>query len=127
MLTCSKNDITLWLYGDSMNVLPPNDQMIEEIGRLFGALGDSSRLKILRVLLDSSKPLTQGAVAEATGLSQPNASKHLALLAQAGLVYREPQGSAVLFRAVKPVVQDVCGIVCRHVADRIHSVYASLD
>jgi DNA-binding transcriptional ArsR family regulator len=110
-----------------MNTLPPNDQMLDEIGRLFGTLGDGSRLKILRVLLDAAEPLTQGALAEATGLSQPNASKHLALLAQAGLVVREPKGSAVLFRAVTPIVQDVCGLVCRHVTRRIQSVYASLD
>ena len=110
-----------------MNSLPPNDQMLDEIGRLFGTLGDPSRLKILRILLASGEPLSQGAIAEATGLSQPNASKHLAQLAQAGLVTREPKGSAVLFRPVTPVVNDVCGMVCRHVATRIQTVYASLD
>ena len=110
-----------------MNTLPPNDQMLDEVGRLFGTLGDPSRLKILRVLMGAADPLTQGAIADATGLSQPNASKHLAQLAQAGLVHREPKGSAVLFRAAAPIVPDVCGLVCRHVADRIESSYATLD
>jgi DNA-binding transcriptional ArsR family regulator len=110
-----------------MNSLPPNDQMLDEIGRLFGTLGDPSRLKILRFLLDAQEPVTQGTVAEAAGLSQPNASKHLALLVQAGLVFREPRGSAVYFRPATAVVQDVCGLVSRHVMARIQTVYASLD
>jgi DNA-binding transcriptional ArsR family regulator len=110
-----------------MNSLPPNDQMLDELGRLFGTLGDPSRLKILRLLLDAATPLTQGAIAESTGLSQPNASKHLALLAHAGLVFREPKGSTVLFRLATPVLEEVCGLVSRHVVTRIQSVYASLD
>lgn len=110
-----------------MNSLPPNDQMLDEIGRLFGTLGDPSRLKILRALLASPEPMTQGTLAEATGLSQPNASKHLAQLTQAGLVLREPRGSAALFRPVLPIVPEVCALVCRHVAARIKTVFASLD
>ncbi len=110
-----------------MNTLPANDQMLDEVGRLFGTLGDASRLRILRILLGAAAPLSQGAIAEAAGLSQPNASKHLAQLAQAGLVLREPRGSAVLFSPVTPLVQEVCGLVCQHVSRRIQSVYASLD
>lgn len=101
--------------------------MLDEVGRLFGTLGDPSRLRILRALLASPEPLTQGAIADAAGLSQPNASKHLALLAQAGLVSREPRGSAVYFQPATPVVSAVCTLACRHVARRIQSVYAALE
>ena len=51
-----------------------SNPMIEEVSGLFSALGDASRLKILRSLLESKEPLSQGAVAEAAGLSQANAS-----------------------------------------------------
>ena len=57
---------------------PLTDPMISEITGIFGALGDGSRLRILRVLLETQQPLSQGAVADAAGLSQANASKHLA-------------------------------------------------
>jgi DNA-binding transcriptional ArsR family regulator len=77
--------------------------------------------------LNSKVPLPQGVIADAAGLSQPNASKHLALLTQVGLVTREPRGSAVYFHPVTPVVNEVCGMICRHVASRIQSVYACLD
>lgn len=110
-----------------MNTLPLNDQMLDEVSRLFSTLGDTSRLRILRILMGAPAPMTQGAIAEAAGLSQPNASKHLAQLAQAGLVQREPKGSTVLFRAVTPLVNEVCGLVCGHVAARIQTVYATLD
>lgn len=105
---------------------PLNDAVILEVGRLFGALGDTSRLKILRALLDSGDALSQGAVAEAAGLSQANASKHLAHLVQVGLVLREPHGIAVHFRPVVPLVQDVCNLMGGYVRQRIQTAYQSL-
>src|SRR5664279_6484054 len=80
--------------------------MIDEVSGLFSALGDASRLKILRSLLDSKEPLSQGAVAEAAGLSQANASKHLACLVRVGLVSRDPEGNAVYFTPIMPLVGD---------------------
>ena len=41
-----------------------SNPMIDEASGLFSALGDASRLKILRSLLDSKEPLSQGAVAD---------------------------------------------------------------
>lgn len=103
-----------------------NDAVIEEVGRLFGSLGDVSRLRILRVLLDAKEPLHQGAIAEAAGLSQANASKHLAHLVQVGLVVREPHGIMVHFRPVAPLVQDVCDLMGGYVKQRIQTAYRSL-
>ena len=100
--------------------------MIEEVTDLFAALGDPSRLRILRSLLETGTPMSQGSLAEAAGLSQANASKHLACLARVGLVLREPQGNSVFFRPVLPLVEDICGIVCGHVAKRVRSSYEAL-
>jgi DNA-binding transcriptional ArsR family regulator len=97
--------------------------MIEEVSGLFGALGDASRLRILRALLDTKEPLSQGAVAETAGLSQANASKHLACLVRVGLVTREPEGNAVYYRPVLPLVAELCGLVCAHVTDRVKATY----
>lgn len=104
-----------------------NDQIISDVSRIFSSLGDPSRLRILRTLLEASEPLSQGALIEATGLSQANASKHLSHLVQAGLVLREPARNQVFFRPVQPVVQEVCGLVCQHVTDRIQAAYASIN
>lgn len=103
-----------------------NDMMIDEVSGLFGALGDASRLKILRALLDSKEPLSQGNLAEAAGLSQANASKHLGCLVRVGLVTRSPEGNTVFFSPVLPLVSELCGLVCGHVAERAKASYHAL-
>jgi DNA-binding transcriptional ArsR family regulator len=109
-----------------MSHAPLSEPMIEEVSRLFLALGDPSRLRILRCLLENGAPMSQGSVAEATGLSQANASKHLAFLVRVGLVTRDPQGNAVFFSPVMPLVGDVCDLVCGHVAERVKAAYQAL-
>lgn len=103
-----------------------NAQMIEEVSQLFGALGDGSRLKILRALLDSKTPLSQGAVAEKTELSQANASKHLGYLVRVGLVARKPEGNTVFYSIATTLVGQVCDLVCGHVSDRIKTAYRAI-
>jgi DNA-binding transcriptional ArsR family regulator len=110
-----------------MSAIPINDQVLEEVGRIFGSLGDVSRLKLLRALLYAQEPLSQGALVDLTGLSQANASKHLAFMVRVGLVTREPRGNLVFFLPVRPFVDRVCEIVCGHVKDRINQAYRSLS
>jgi DNA-binding transcriptional ArsR family regulator len=103
-----------------------SDQMIDEVSQLFGALGDASRLKILRVLLDAREPLSQGAVSERAGLSQANASKHLGYLVRVGLVSRTPEGNTVLFGIATPLVAQICDLVCSHISDRVRAVFQAI-
>ncbi|MCC7140025.1 MAG: winged helix-turn-helix transcriptional regulator [Planctomycetes bacterium] len=70
--------------------------------KLFRGLGDGSRLAILEVL--RSGPANVSTVIERTGLSQPNASMHLACLWECGLVEREPRGVRVFYRIARPAV-----------------------
>ena len=103
-----------------------SDQIIDQVSQIFGALADVSRLKILRTLLDAGEPLSQGAVAELTGLSQANASKHLGFMVRVGRVSREPRGNLVYFLPVTPLAENVCAMVCGHVTTRIQNAYRSL-
>ena len=105
---------------------PLTDAMIEEASELFAALGDASRLKILRVLLDDGVPMNQGSIAEAAGLSQANTSKHLACLVRVGLAERNPDGNCVFFAPVLPLVSDLCDLVCGHVSERVRQSYHAL-
>jgi DNA-binding transcriptional ArsR family regulator len=61
--------------------------------KLFRGLGDLSRLQVLDALRDA--PLSAGEIVTRTGLSQPNASMHLACPAQCGLVVWERRGRHV--------------------------------
>ena len=63
--------------------------------KLFRGLADSSRLGVLEALSDG--PLSVGDIVARTGLSQPNASMHLACLADCGLVTRERQGKHAFY------------------------------
>jgi DNA-binding transcriptional ArsR family regulator len=63
--------------------------------KFFRGLADPSRLFILDAL--RTEPLTVGAVAERTGLSQPNTSNHLACLLECGLVDRERHGKCMVY------------------------------
>ena len=63
---------------------------LETRAKMFRGLADLSRLRVLEVLRDG--PLSAGEIAVRAKLSQPNASMHLACLAECGLVRWERQG-----------------------------------
>jgi DNA-binding transcriptional ArsR family regulator len=50
----------------------------------FAALGEPSRLQIVELL--RRRPFSVGAIAEELGIRQPQASKHLRVLREAGIV-----------------------------------------
>ena len=120
------NHIILWLYGETMSKTHLSDQMIEEAGRIFSALSDPSRLKLLRLMMASRQPMSQGVLAEAAGLSQANTSKHLVCLARVGLVVREREGNQAYFRLAGSLVPDVCGMAKEYVVNRMQTAYTSL-
>jgi len=63
--------------------------------KLFRGLADQSRLAVLEALRDGPRCVSE--VVAATGLSQPNASAHLACLEDCGLVTRERRGKFVYY------------------------------
>ena len=60
--------------------------------RLFKALGDPARVKILNLLATSDEPICACELIPALGLSQPTVSHHLKKLTDAGLLRREQRG-----------------------------------
>jgi ArsR family transcriptional regulator len=64
--------------------------------RMFKALGDETRLKIVALL--SHGELCVCHVEEALGLSQPNASRHLGILKNAGIVESRRAANWVYYR-----------------------------
>ena len=54
----------------------------------FAALGEPSRLEIVELL--RRRPFSVGGIADALGLRQPQVSKHLKVLREAGVVDVEP-------------------------------------
>ncbi len=90
--------------------------------KLFRGLADPSRLAILDSLRSGVRTVSE--VVEATGLSQPNASSHLACLRECGLVTSRQEGRFVFYALVDPrvegVLRDVEGILAG-VAERVYA------
>ena len=89
--------------------------------KLFRGFSDPSRLAILDALRIG--PLTVTEVVEATGLSQSNASNHLACLWDCGLVEREQQGRYVRYRLSDDRVATLLGLADELLADVAKGVY----
>lgn len=74
-------------------MIPAPDRALK--AKLFRGLADASRLGVLEALRDGPRCVSE--VVKATGLSQPNASSHLACLGDCGLVSRERRGKFVYY------------------------------
>ena len=61
----------------------------------FEAVAEPARREILDLLIDGPRPV--GELVEETGLSQPNTSRHLRILREAGLVDVNPRGQQRLY------------------------------
>ena len=65
-------------------------------GDPWGALGDPSRRRILRLL--ASRPASVAELAEGLPISRPAVSQHLKVLKDCGLVTVQPQGTRRIYR-----------------------------
>src|SRR5689334_20076304 len=72
------------------------DTRLETMERLFRALGDTTRLRILGLLLTGEVCVCH--IHESLKVSQPKASRHLAYLRRAGLVETRKEGLWVHYR-----------------------------
>lgn len=80
------------------------------IADFFKVLSEVSRLNIVCTLRSGAKNVTQ--IIDSTGLGQANVSKHLKILAQAGIVARNQQGINVFYQIANPFVFELCDLVC---------------
>jgi len=77
---------------------------VRPVSRLFKALGDETRLRIVALL--SHDELCVCHLADALRLSQPRVSRHLAILRAAGVVESRREGSWIYYRLVPQADRD---------------------
>jgi DNA-binding transcriptional ArsR family regulator len=99
---------------------PVPDELVELIARRFRAIGEPTRIKLLDRLRDGEA--TVGELAEAIETSQQNISKHLALLAEVGIVGRRKDGNFVYYRIADEGVFKLCEDVCGSIQDQLASL-----
>ena len=85
------------------------DTELDRVAQQFRVLGEPMRLKILQVIC--AKPLTVGDIVSATGASQSNVSKHLSLLASAGVITRQKDAQFVYYGLSDPLTMKLCQLV----------------
>lgn len=87
--------------------------------KLFRGFAEPSRLLILEALRDEPRTVTE--ICRITGLTQPNASNHLACLFGCGLVAKESRGRFAYYRLTSARVEALLALGDEIVADRSSS------
>lgn len=85
------------------------DDELEQVALHFRLLGEPMRLKILQAICKEARPVND--IVAAVGATQANVSKHLSLLASAGLVTRQKDGQSVYYGIKDPLVLQLCALV----------------
>lgn len=119
-------------------VKTPIKSNLDEFERLFLALGDKTRLKLLTLM--ANEPVTVGFLVDQLGESQPKVSRHLAYLRNSGVVTTRRDGKCIYYgfqQASDPdldrIVEFVIGIISGEtlagstVAPRSHPVETAED
>jgi len=91
------------------------DAELEQIARHFRLLGEPMRLKILQSVCKTPRTVTD--IVTATGATQANVSKHLALLATAGILTRKKDGQRVYYGIKNRLAVQLCELVRSQLAD----------
>ena len=93
------------------------DLVFAAVARYFGLLSEPTRLKILHAICSEERSVTM--IVAATGATQTNVSRHLALMREAGVVSRRREGTTVYYRVNDPEFVEICRSVCVQIAGRI--------
>jgi DNA-binding transcriptional ArsR family regulator len=99
---------------------PLPDDLAELIARRFRVLGEPMRIKLLERLREGEASVNE--LSEAVEASQQNVSKHLALLAEVGILGRRKEGTYVYYRIVDDGVFALCDQVCGSVQQQLRAL-----
>ena len=93
------------------------DPELEKVAEQFHLLGEPMRLKILQAIC--RRPLAVGDIVAATGATQSNVSRHLSLLAAAGVITRHKDGQFVYYELSSPLTMKLCELVHKELLNQL--------
>jgi DNA-binding transcriptional ArsR family regulator len=99
---------------------PLPDDLAELIARRFRLLAEPTRIKLLDRLRDGEATVNQ--LSEELGASQQNVSKHLAMLAEAGILARRREANFVYYRIADEGVFALCDQICGSVQQQLRAL-----
>ncbi len=92
-------------------------EVFEAAARYFSVLAEPARLKILHAVCAEEKSVNS--IIAATGMAQANASRHLGLMYQAGLLSRRREGTQVFYKVADRMFIELCRTVSVQIATRM--------
>lgn len=104
--------------------LTMSPEALELVAARFRAMGEPLRLRILQQLEAGERSVS--ALAETIG-SQPNVSKHLKVLRDAGLVQRRQQGNSAYYSIADEMVLELCDMICSSLRERLEAQVGALN
>ena len=103
--------------------MPP--AAMELVAARFRVLGEPNRLRLLSELQEQERCVNE--LADATGLTQANVSRHLQALMQSGLLSRRKAGPQVFYAIAEPKIFELCELVCGSLSERMKSQSAYFE
>lgn len=100
-------------------------EVFESVARYFSVLGEPTRLRILHALCQEEKCVNE--IIKVTGLAQANASRHLGLMYQAGMLSRRREGTQVIYKVADPLYVELCRTVTVQVIGRSETAFGAPD
>ena len=92
-------------------------EALELVAARFKVMAEPLRLRILQEL--EGGEMSVGEITEAVESTQPNVSKHLKMLQEAGLLGRRQEGNTVYYSVADASVFEICDVVCSSIRERL--------
>lgn len=102
-----------------------SDKMLDLVARRFRTLGEPYRLRILQELEAGESSV--GELVAALDGNQPNVSKHLQVLFDAGLIGRRREGTSIFYAISDPMVFKLCTLVCSNETEKSRREFEALS
>ncbi len=91
-------------------------EALQLVAARFKVLSDPMRLRILQVLEGGG--MSVNSIAAEVESTQPNVSKHLRILQDAGLVGRRQEGNTVYYSIADESIFELCDLVCSSLQEK---------
>lgn len=104
---------------------PLPDDLVELIAHRFRLLAEPTRIRLLDRLRDGEATVQE--LADELETTQQNVSKHLTMLAGAGVLARRRERTSVHYRIVDDGVLDLCEEVCGSLEGQLRSLAALVE
>ncbi len=114
ILCCAENELHSENISTAQNNLP-DDELIYDAAELFKVFGDSTRMKILYLLLESELCVCD--IVELLGATQSAVSHQLRILKQSRLIRFRKQGRSVFYSLADDHVRKILDNGMEHIME----------